>query len=81
METGEVALSVICRGGAAAVIVVAAGNSDTVDSCMVTFSVVVLQSVVAEVGAVVAVGATWSRVDVGNSEAVVEEVVGSVGVM
>lgn len=80
METRDVVVSVIFIGGAAAVVVVAAGISDTVDSCMVTFFVVVLQSVAAEVGAGVVVGATWSRVDVGNSEAVVEEVVGSVGV-
>lgn len=74
-------MSVIFRGGEAAVVLVAAGNSDTVNSCMATFFVVVLQSVAAEVGAVVAAGATWSRVVRSKSEVVVEEAVGSVGVM
>lgn len=74
-------MSVIFKGGEAAVVVLAAGNSDTVNSCMATFFVVVLQSVAAEVGAVVVAGATWSRAVRGNSEVVVEEAVGPVGVM
>ncbi len=76
-------VSVNFRGGGAAVVVVATIISDTVVSSTVTFFVVVLQSVVAEVGAdgTVVVGVTWIGVDVGNSGAVVVEVVSSAGVV
>lgn len=76
-------ISVTFSGGDAAVVVVATGISDAVVSSMVTFFVVVLQSVVDEVGAdgTVVVGATWTGVDVGNSGAVVVEVVSSAGVV
>lgn len=78
--TREAVVSVIFRGGAAAVVVVGEGTSDTVDSCMVTLFVVVLQSVAAEVGVGLVVGATCSGADVGDSEAAVEAVFSSVGV-
>lgn len=76
--TREVVVAVTFRGGA--VVVVDEGSSDTVDSCVVTLLVVVLQSVPAEVGAGLVVGATGSRADVGDSEAAVEAVFSSVGV-
>lgn len=79
---GGVAVSVIFRGGGAAVVVVTVGVSDAVDSGTVTFFVDVCQSVVAEVaGGSVVVSATWTGVDVGNSGAVVVEVVSSVGLV
>lgn len=76
-------LSVMSRGGGTAIVVVATCISDTVDSCVVTFLVVVLQCVVAEVGAdgEVVVGTTWSGCEVCSSAAGVVEDVGSVGVM
>lgn len=80
METREVVVSVIFRGGAAAVVVVDEGTSDTVDSRTVTLFVVVLQSVAAEVGAGVAVGVTCGGADVGDSGAAVEAVFSLVGV-
>lgn len=75
-------LSVMSRGGGTAIVVVATCISDTVDSCVVTFLVVVLQCVVAEVGAdgEVVVGTTWSGCEVCSSAAGVVEDVGSVGV-
>lgn len=75
-------LSVMSRGGGTAIVVVATCISDTVDSCVVTFLVVVLQCVVAEIGAdgVVVVGTTWSGCEVCSSAAGVVEDVGSVGV-
>lgn len=75
-------LSVMSRGGGTAIVVVATCISDTVDSCVVTFLVVVLQCVVTEVGAdgEVVVGTTWSGCEVCSSAAGVVEDVGSVGV-
>lgn len=83
VDTGEVVASVIFRGGGAAVVVVAAGISDTVDSSVVTFFVVVPQSVVADVRAdgSVVVSATWIGIVVDNSGALVVEVVSSVTVV
>lgn len=68
-------VSVIFRGGGVAIVVVATGISDTMDSSIVTFFVAVVPSVVAEVGAdgTVVVSSTWIGVDVGNSGAVVVE--------
>lgn len=76
-------VSVIFTGGGTAVVVVATGISDTVDSSMVTFVVVVPQSAAADVGedGTVVVTATWIGIVVDNPGAVVVEVVRSVGVV
>jgi len=82
VDAGEDGTSVIFRGGGAAVVVEAPGISDTVDSSLATFRVVVLQSVAAEEGADGAgeVGATWIG-DVVVSRTAVVEGLGSVGVV
>lgn len=79
--TGDVVVSVIFRGGDTAVVMVASGNLDMVYSGMDTLFVVVLQCVVAKVGAdgTVVVG-SLIVLDVGNSGTVGVEVVTSVGV-
>lgn len=76
-------VSVIFGDVGAAVVVVATGISDTLDSSMVTFFVVVFHSSPAEVGAdgVGVVGATWIGVDVGNSGTVVVGVFSSAGLV
>lgn len=80
VETRATVVSVIITSGDAAVEVVTLGRSEAVVSCMDTLFVVVLQSVATGEGTDVVVRATWSTA-VGNSEAVVEEVVISVEVM
>lgn len=79
VETRATVVSVIITSGAAGVEVVTLGRSEAVVSCMVTLFVVVLQSVATGEGTDV-VRATCCTA-VGNSEAVVEEVVISVEVM
>lgn len=65
-------VSVMFRGGAAGVVEATPGISERVVSFVVAFFVVdVLQSVAANVGTDIVVGAARTVVDVGNSEVVV----------
>lgn len=65
-------VSVMFRGGAVGVVEATAGISERVVSSAVAFFVVdVLQSVAANVGTDVVVGATRTVVDDGNSDVVV----------
>lgn len=72
MGTGDNGVSVMFGGGAAGVVEATPGIPERVVSFVVAFfGVAVLQSVTANVGTDVDVGATWKVADVGNSEVVV----------
>lgn len=72
MGTGDNGVSVMFGGGAAGVVEATPGIPVRVVSFVVAFfGVAVLQSVTANVGTAVEVGATWKVADVGNSEVVV----------
>lgn len=71
VETRASVVSVKFRGGAAGVVEATPGISERTLACVVTsFVVAVLQSVAADVGTDVVVGATWRVAGVGDSEVV-----------